>query len=130
MEREQGVPLNCKVTVRILKETRAFGPGVAQLLRGIGETGSLQGAAQQMGMSYSKAWTVMKEAENIWGFPLTERHVGGLHGGHSVLTAQAQILLQRYDSLEDSVCRVAQEKFAEYFNPQELRRLKEIGHGK
>ena len=46
--------LHCKVTVRILADKKAFGPGVAALLRGVRDCRSLQGAARQMDMSYSK----------------------------------------------------------------------------
>ena len=47
--------LHCKVTVRIVADKKAFGPGVAALLRGVRDCRSLQGAARQMDMSYSKA---------------------------------------------------------------------------
>lgn len=61
--------LHCKVTLCLMGDKRAFGPGVAELLEGVRRHGSLQGAARDMAMSYSKAWTVMRNAEEIWGFP-------------------------------------------------------------
>lgn len=128
MNQETKRPLHCKVTVRIMTDEKAFGPGVAALLNGIDETGSLQGAAHTMGMSYSKAWNIVKEAEKIWGFPLTQRQAGGPHGGHSTLTPAARILLQRYDAMEEKVRETAREQFSLYFNPQEIQKLKEFHH--
>ena len=60
MNRKKDKVLQCKVTVRMMTDEKAFGPGVAELLSGVQRTGSLQGAAQAMHMSYSKAWTVVR----------------------------------------------------------------------
>ena len=110
-----GQKLHCKVTVRILTDKKAFGPGVAELLAGVRRHGSLLGAARQMGMSYSKAWTIIKEAEKIWGFPLTNRHAGGREGGHSRLTPQAELVLARYEKLVQEITVLADERFTDYF---------------
>lgn len=116
--------LHCKVTVHIVADKKAFGPGVAALLRGVRDCHSLQGAARQMDMSYSKAWTVIREAERIWGFPLTECRVGGKRGGGSVLTAQGEAVLRRYDDMEEAVKAVAAEQFDRFFSREELEKIK------
>ena len=128
MDRKKDKVLQCKVTVRMMTDEKAFGPGVAELLSGVQRTGSLQGAAQAMHMPYSKAWTVVRAAEQIWGFPLTERQAGGSHGGHSRLTKAAEILLQRYEKLEEKVNETAKREFELSFNPSEIAKLKELGH--
>ena len=120
------VRLHYKVTVRIMDDNKAFGPGVAALLEGIGQCGSLQGAARRMNMSYTKAWTVIKNAERIWGFPLTRRYAGGKTGGGSVLTAQAEMLLCRFKAMEQNVDAVAEREFCKYFNADEIKKLKEM----
>ena len=38
-----------------------FGRGVAMLCRGVRDDGSLNKAAKNMGMAYSKAWRIMKQ---------------------------------------------------------------------
>lgn len=116
--------LHCKVTVSIMADKKAFGPGVAALLRGVRDCCSLQGAARQMDMSYSKAWTVIREAERIWGFPLTECRVGGRRGGGSVLTVQGKEILRRYDEMEESVKAVAAKQFDRFFSRSELEKIK------
>lgn len=119
--------LTCRTTVRIFADKKAFGPGVADVLRGVRERRSLQGAAQRMGMSYSKAWTVVREAERIWGFPLTACRVGGKEGGGSVLTAQGEAVLNRYDELKEAVETAAREAFDRLFSPEELDKIRRRG---
>lgn len=81
---------------------RVFGPGPADLLERVERMGSLRAAAMDMGMAYTKAMRLVRDAERAFGFPLTERTVGGPHGGGSVLTAQARDLLRRYRAFERS----------------------------
>ncbi|MCH4178345.1 MAG: LysR family transcriptional regulator [Megasphaera sp.] len=121
MEKET---LHCKVTVRIMTDRKAFGPGVAEILTGIRKYHSLRGAARQMGMSYTKAWTIIREAEKIWGFSLTQRHAGGKEGGSSVLTEPARIVLERYEAMSRELHELAEQKFQQYFNEEELRKLR------
>ena len=81
--------LHYGISLKLYFENKAFGPGMSALLRGVEETGSLQGAAQGMNMAYSKAWKMLKESEKAWGFPLTERETGGKDGGGSTLTRRS-----------------------------------------
>ena len=66
---------------------RVFGPGPVALLERVGELGSLRAAAIDMGMAYTKATRLVHDAEQAFGFALTERTVGGSGGGGSQLTA-------------------------------------------
>lgn len=118
--------LQYKATLRIMAEGRAFGPGVAMVLQGVQKYGSLAGAAKQMHMSYSKAWTIIKGAEQIWGFPLTRRHVGGKMGGSSTLTPQAECILSRYEMMQQVIYEVAKEKFNAFFNDEELEKMRNM----
>ena len=47
---------------------RMFGPGTHELLRHVDETGSLHRAAKLMGMSYTKAWHLLRETEEHLGW--------------------------------------------------------------
>jgi molybdate transport system regulatory protein len=75
---------------------RAFGDGPARLLTGVEQWGSLRKAAQELGMSYNKAWRILHAAEERLGFALLDRSVGGSLGGGSHLTPEAQDLMTRY----------------------------------
>lgn len=71
----EGLSFSLRVSLR--RSEKFFGPGVASLLRLVERTGSLQTAAAEMQMSYSKAWKIIRKAEGELGFPLMERRVGG-----------------------------------------------------
>lgn len=92
-----------------------FGPEMARLLRLVEITGSLQKAAAEMKISYSKAWKMMREAEKEAGFAMLERHVGGAGGGSSQLTAKGHDFVQKYDDFERAIYKTSDKLFAEYF---------------
>ena len=75
---------------------RAFGPGMHELLGHIADTGSLHQAAKLMGMSYTKAWHLLRQTEEHLGWQLVERQVGGVSGGGSTLTAMGRDLVDRF----------------------------------
>lgn len=79
----------------------AFGPGKAELLRHIAETGSISEAARRMGMSYNRAWLHIKQANLSFTSPLVESTRGGKAGGGAVLTATGQKVLKLWSSLEE-----------------------------
>lgn len=110
-----GDGLRWQLSLRLYRTEKSFGPGPMRLLRGVRETGSLHRAAEQMGMAYSKAWTLLRRLEEEWGFPLLERQAGGAHGGFSRLTAEAEDLLCRYEAMLREVEQAAGQAFARYF---------------
>ena len=103
------------LTIRFFTSEKCFGPGVAALLDGIRETGSLRAAAGEMGMAYSKAWTILKTAERELGFALVESAAGGKAGGGSTLTPEGERLLTRYRAYCKKVNTYAADLFAETF---------------
>jgi len=76
--------------------TPIFGPGTYDLLVLAEETGSLRQAAKAMGMSYSKAWRIVRQAEQHLGFELMQRRVGGAGGGGSVLSEDGREVVRRF----------------------------------
>jgi len=100
---------------------RAFGDGPARLLDGVEQCGSLRKAAQELGMSYNKAWRILHAAEERLGFALLDRSVGGRAGGGSHLTAEAQDLMRRYRAVatdaEEALRAVFQRHFADWQDP-------------
>ncbi len=102
------IPLHCGITLRLYREEKVFGPGVAALLETVRETRSLRSAAMRMDMAYSKAWKVIKEAEKGFGFALLSSATGGRQGGGATLTAEAETLLTRFRAFE-AECKQAME---------------------
>ncbi len=89
--------MNYKLTLRLLSDGKAFfGPGVMCLADHIENGLSLRQAAQEMGMSYSKAWRIVTDFEALAGFPLVRSRRGGSGGGGSDLTPEGKRLLDGY----------------------------------
>ena len=102
--------LRLTVTLRLLdgEGQRRFGPGVQTQK-------SLRAAAGSMGMAYSKAWRIIRNAEEALDCRLLESTIGGKHGGGAVLTAEAEGLLESYQALQREVEACAREGFAVRF---------------
>lgn len=103
------------ISVRIFREEKCFGPGVAALLKNVREHCSLRSAAASMGMAYSKAWTILKTSEEELGFKLLHSTTGGRHGGGATLTPEAQALLEAYDAYCTALKEAGKTLFEEYF---------------
>ncbi len=69
-----------------------------------------------MGMAYTKASRMVKTAEASFGFPLTERTIGGVGGGGSRLTTEARDLLDRYEAFEAACEDDLRRNFSECFS--------------
>lgn len=76
---------------------KVFGDGPLDILRRVERTGSLRKAAEEINMSYSQAWNLLKNLEKRLGFPLLKRRVGGERGGGSEVTAEARELMTKYE---------------------------------
>lgn len=86
-----------------------LGPGVVELCERVSELGSLNKAARDMGMAYSKAWRIVKETEEVLGIQLFERR--GAQG--STLTEGARSLVTLFRQAESAAQRAADEALAE-----------------
>ena len=90
-------------------EGYVFGPGVYSLLRKIGETGTLKGAAEALGMSYRFAWGLLKKAEERLGEPLVESHKGGRSGGGGFeITDVGRRFLKEFSEIERAIARLSE----------------------
>jgi molybdate transport system regulatory protein len=78
----------------------ALGPGKAELLRHISETGSISEAAQRMDMSYNRAWLLVRTMNRCFKEPLVLASRGGDSHGGAQLTAFGKQVLALYQRLE------------------------------
>lgn len=95
-----------------------FGEGPYRLLRGVEQTGSLRSAAAAMGMAYSKAIRILKHAEEVLGFPLTSRSVGGVSGGGSRLTDEGKEWIEKYEAYRNACVLANRRLYLEFFSEQ------------
>ena len=111
MDRE----LRVVISSRIFTDQKCFGPGVAQLLKKVDELHSLRAAAMSMSMAYSKAWTVIRGAEEGLGLKLLTSTAGGKHGGGAELTGEARRMLRAYDDYCEKLRSYSEQLFEETF---------------
>jgi molybdate transport system regulatory protein len=88
-----------------LRKGVAFGPGRAQLLEGIRDTGSIAAAGRRMKMSYSRAWGLVEAMNREFRRPLVASAKGGAAHGGAVLTPLGGDVLKRYRRMEASAAR-------------------------
>jgi len=72
------------------------------ILRLIGESGSISQAARDAGVSYKAAWQAIDTLSNLAGGVLVERAVGGAGGGGALLTVAGRQLLAVASRLAES----------------------------
>ena len=63
------------------------------ILRRLGEVGSISEAARSAGVSYKAAWQALETLSNLAGTPLVEKLVGGSGGGGAQLTPAGRQVL-------------------------------------
>ena len=107
-------PVSFKVRVKAFApegdQKCAFGKGTAMLLRGVAEYHSLNRAAKEMHMAYSKAWKSIRATEDHLGFQLIERKAQ--HG--SVLTPEGERFLDHFLRAEAAAEKAASQVFADW----------------
>ncbi len=77
-----------------------LGPGKAELLERIEETGSIAAAGRGMGMSYKRAWQLVETMNAMFAEPLVLSSRGGAHGGGAEVTESGKIVLAEYRAME------------------------------
>lgn len=84
----------------VLAGTVVMGPGKAELLEGIRDTGSIAAAGRRMGMSYKRAWSLVEDMNTGFSAPLVDAAKGGSGGGGAALTPLGLRILAAYRALE------------------------------
>ena len=111
-KKSSGAALRPRLRV-VCGEDIALGPGKVDLLALIGETGSIREAAERMGMSYMRAWTLIKTMNSCFQEPLVESIRGGSQHGGATLTATGRKALQLYRQLETDCLKAASPRWKE-----------------
>ena len=66
----------------------------------IGKTGSIREAAERMGMSYMRAWKLVRTMNACFKEPLIETVRGGRAHGGAILTATGRKAIRYYQRME------------------------------
>lgn len=113
-----------QVKVRLVYTKPYFGPGTVTLLRQIHSLGVVREASEKTGISYSKAWTMIRTAEEESGIELVRRQPGGKFGGTAEVTEAGLELIRRYEELEKSVEQFAEAEYQRIFGTEEKQKNK------
>jgi molybdate transport system regulatory protein len=92
-----------------------FGSGRKVLLEAIDRCGSINRAAQELNMSYRKAWGALRAMEERLGVKLVERQTGGKDGGGAVLTEDARKFIKQFEVLEKGLQQYVDARFKKIF---------------
>jgi molybdate transport system regulatory protein len=108
MKRKSGSRYEVRPRIRVLRgKTIVLGPGKADLLEAIRQTGELRAAARRLGMSYMRAWTLVRTMNGAFDRPLVETERGGPSHGIARLTPtglRALTLYRQMDKASIAAC--------------------------
>ena len=111
-------PVRLRPRIKVWLETDgryAFGFGLSEILRAVGQHGSIKQAAASLGKSYRYIWGRLKEAERALGQKLVETHVGGTGLQRSFLTPTARKLVKDFLGVRQRIMKVADQEFRRRF---------------
>lgn len=95
-------PIAPSLRIRIVfGEDAMLGPGKADLLERIRDTGSIAAAGRSMSMSYKRAWMLVETMNSAFRAPLVDSSRGGAKGGGASLTETGAEVLAQYRKLEE-----------------------------
>ncbi|NTV01763.1 MAG: TOBE domain-containing protein [Chlorobiaceae bacterium] len=94
-------------------QNRFLGGDRIALLEKIDQSGSINSAAKEIGISYKTAWHLVNMMNNLSEKPLVDRMTGGKGGGGTVLTREGRQVIEQY--------RVVQEEHRKFLENLEER---------
>lgn len=96
-----------RLRLRVHFGSTMLGPGKADLLERIEETGSISAAGRAMKMSYKRAWTLVDEMNTAYHAPLVASTRGGPEGGGAHLTETGIEVLALYRRMMEKVAQAS-----------------------
>ena len=115
-----------KTRIRVLFGSAfAIGPGKADLLQAIEQTGSISAAARSMEMSYRRAWLLIDTMNQCFREPVVDTATGGKGGGGARITSSGLTVLRRYREMEAAAAASVARHMADF--SRLLRKLPPTG---
>lgn len=104
-----------RVTTELMREVPFWNQQLCGLLQSVDSTGSLNKSCEQMGLSYSKGWGAIKQAQYRLGVPLLLTSAGGVGGGGSTVTPEARQIMDAYNAMHRELNDCANGLFHKHF---------------
>lgn len=90
-----------RLQIRVVFESGlVLGPGKADLLEHVRDTGSISAAGRRMKMSYKRAWDLVDAMNRHFATPVVETSKGGSGGGGARLTRLGEEVVERYRRIQ------------------------------
>ena len=112
-------PQHVMLKLQVYNTSPHFGKGIVSLMLLVRQGCSLRAACAQMGLSYSKAWRLLKSAEADLGLTLLDTQKGGTQRVGSKLTPEGEELLDRYLAFEKEAREAVFSVFEKYFKDED-----------
>ena len=97
-----------------LAPVNAIGPGKADLLEAIAETGSIAAASRRLRISYRRSWDLVRSLNASFHDPLVDVMKGGSRGGGASLTVLGREVLALYRRMESGAAAAIAEDMAAF----------------
>ncbi len=92
----------------------AIGPGKADLLQAVAETGSISGAARRMEMSYRRAWLLIDAMNRCFRELIVDTATGGKGGGGAQITTFGRLVLKDFRAMEAGAISSVEKRMPEF----------------
>jgi len=103
------------IRIKISGEIPFFSIGPMELLEKIEKHSSIKKATEAMGMSYTKALRIIRNAEKELGFALVISEKGGNQRGQTMLTDQGKQVLAAFQEFYSEVSHYARQCWEERY---------------
>jgi len=115
-EKKGGSPVQVRSNIWLEKDGKVvLSEWRIALLEAVDETGSISAAAARQGVHFRVAWRKLREMEDRLGVKLTERSVGGPHGGGTRLTAEGRVCVRKFRLCMAGLKGTVNKRFKEQF---------------
>tara|TARA_B100000927_G_scaffold131856_1_gene106130 strand:- start:256 stop:621 length:366 start_codon:yes stop_codon:yes gene_type:complete len=94
------------IRLKVYVREDMVGGGKLELLKIVGETGSISSAAKSMGLDYKRAWFLLDTLQRCFKKPLFITHRGGGASSGTSLTDLGTQLIERFDKTDIEVKKV------------------------
>jgi molybdate transport system regulatory protein len=103
-------PLQLKARIWFMRDgVTVLGEGRVALLEQIDRTGCISQAARDLGLSYKKAWEMVKAMNGAALSPFVLKASGGVGGGKSLLTEAGHEAIRFYREVEQRQLQLLQD---------------------
>ena len=97
------------IRLKVYVREDMVGGGKLELLKIVGETGSISSAAKIMGLDYKRAWFLLDTLQRCFKNPLFLTNRGGGSSGGTSLTELGTQLIEKFNKTDTEVKKVTSE---------------------